>query len=592
MSKDKTIDQTMIDRFRTQAAELMAEFSVRDENNVLFDEAFHLNWGDASNPLVKNKRITISSDARDKVLGATRLMVATDPAFKVFTPTDDDDEQDDDHLAAVISRQWMQSSRLLGEPLQYPLVTSGLLYGEMHAAITPMVEIVERARKQAEKGDKYAAKRIKLLEQQAKHTAFRIDPLNPTGGYYQKSNGLLECYYRRTETTYGAIVGEYGQCAGMERTPLNQAVTLNVWWDLAYCAAWLDQGGPLYLEENDYPFVPVMVQIVDGSSLFTTPETQVQPMLYGMIKSGMYKNENLALTTIFSQVFSKLVKEKLLHTMPQGQPEKYFVPDYDTEVWDVEAGETIQPMNIPAIDGGLMTAYQLASEKSEQSTIPAVALGAPVGRNTTFSETNLLSQAGRLPLIGSQKRGGWGIGAIAEMMIGMWRYDGAYKTGKVRKTEFPEGTRVEATLDVKLPQDKLQLANIARILTTGENPVTSVRWARENILNIGDSDGMDSQIRDEKADSMFTQIEFGKLMEAEKQRQAMAQQAQMAQQGPPQGMPPGQPGQMPPQGMPPEMQGGPMMGAEQTDMVQGGLPPQQAGMMPGAGMGMGMEGME
>lgn len=563
------IDRDVLANIQAIATQMAADFASRDDMADEYEEAFHLTWIDKAktDPKLSGKMVMASADGRVSVLGAARLMYATDPQFKVLTVDADGEEQDDDDLAAKIDRQWQLSSRLLGEPLQYPLITSGLLYGEIHASVTPMAEILARLTKKAESGDKYAAKRIALVESQADKIAFRIDPWNPNGGYYEHSNGILERYYKVLETTVGRLRGEYILPAEMEKLASNTTVNLHLYWDLCYHAAWCDQG-ELYLGENDYPCVPVVVQVVDGSTLFDAPEQRIQPLLYGLVKSKLLQGENLSLTTMTENVFSKLVNNKLIHTSRGA--EGAFVPDYDADVWELNDGESLAQLQLSVIDPQLQQYYQLVQAKGEQSTIYGQALGAPVAGDSTFSELSLLSQSGRLPLIGAQRRGGWGIGGVAELMLDLIRHDPAYgNAAGIKAGDIPPGTRVEVKLDVKLPQDKLQQANIARMITQGDNPIASVRWARENILNIGDSDAMDKEILDERADILAAQSGLPQLVQ---QLMGLAQ----GQMGAPTG---GE--QMPPPGEQP-MQQGPMMAEGQEQAVEG-MPPQMAGMMPGAG---------
>jgi hypothetical protein len=256
------------------------------------------------------------------------------------------------------------------------------------------------------------------------------------------------------------------------------------------------------------------------------------------------------------------------------------------------------------IDPSVREGLQLATQKVQESTLYPQALGAPVEGDSTFSELALLSQSGRLPLVGTQRRGGWGLGQVMEMCLSWMKLEGGKAKAQgidLKASDIPEYVQVDCKLDVKLPQDKLQQANIAQMITNGENPLVSNEWARREILNVGQSGDMDRQIWTEKASTMMFQMFMQQQMQqAQMQAQQAQQQAMMAQQQQP------QPGQMPPgmsQGMPPGMQqgapqgqmpmgAGPQMSPEQAQMIQGGLPPEMGGMMPGAGQGaMPPEGM-
>jgi len=255
------------------------------------------------------------------------------------------------------------------------------------------------------------------------------------------------------------------------------------------------------------------------------------------------------------------------------------------------AGEQFAPLlNKGLIDPAVQQGLQIAIQKGQESTLYPQALGAPIEGDSTFSELALLSQSGRLPLISTQRRGGWGISQLMEMCLAMMKASGTGVKAPyidLNASDIPEYVQIETKLDVKLPQDKLQQANIAVMLTQGDNPVVSNEWSRKEILNIPQSGNMDRQIWTERAANMMYQT----WVEQQLQQQQMAQQAQMAG-GMPGQMQPGQNGQGAEQLPAQEMQAGPMMPEGQGQQIQGGLPPQMGGMMPGAGQGaMPPEGM-
>lgn len=130
-------------------------------------------------------------------------------------------------------------------------------------------------------------------------------------------------------------------------------------------------------------------------------------------------------------------------------------------------------------------------------------------------------------------------------------------------TEIPADIIIEANLEVDLPQDQMNQANIAHLVT--QAGLASRRWAREKILNIGQSDEMDKEIWDEEASTQ----EFQRILMTMMQQQ---QQMQMAQQ------------QMPPE----EAQRG-MVSPGSAMQAQAGLTPaQRPGTRPAPPMGEGM----
>lgn len=150
-----------------------------------------------------------------------------------------------------------------------------------------------------------------------------------------------------------------------------------------------------------------------------------------------------------------------------------------------------------------------------------------------------------------------------------YQYTGA--VGELAPEEIPEYFEIETKLDISLPQDQLQSANIAGMLASGDDPLMSKTWVRENILGIGQPDDEQGKVWDEQAATLY----FRKFQLDQMARIKQLEQIAMQPEQPP--MPPGQPGPgmeppLPQPGMEPQLQGLP------PEMAQmGGQPP----MMPG-----------
>jgi hypothetical protein len=204
------------------------------------------------------------------------------------------------------------------------------------------------------------------------------------------------------------------------------------------------------------------------------------------------------------------------------------------------------------IDSAFTYAVDLAERKGTESMIFKQALGQPLSGATSFSEVALMAQAGRLPIIPIQQAASW---AIADALkIGLqWikteprqQYKVSEKGARYDLTAsiIPDHFELEVSLEVKLPQDKLQQANIAQMLR--REGITSLRWIQENLLNIPQSEDMQQEVWTERAlEAMFNAWLQRKVQE-------IAAPPQPPQ--PPQGAPMGGPamgGGM--QGLPPEL---------------------------------------
>lgn len=561
-----TTDIRLANQLYEHAIEIKQAQAQRDQAFQAYENMYLLDWTDK--PKGDNLKTTMSPDARNAVLGAVRLMTSTEPLFSV--PGEKERRGDtEEKIERAANNIWQLAGRVAQNPIHYDAVLSAILYGETHIAITSTVDMAAHARKA--KSGVMRADRIASL------TPFLFESWNPRQGYAEFDALGLSAYYRLSKVRAREVRSRFGEWYKPEAN-LDDMVELGIFYDLENYAVWVD-GTPIYTEKHGKPYIPISVTVTEGSMLFDKPENQRQPMLYTLRKSGLWERQNLMLTVLFTQVFGVGANAMFIHTAPQGNPDKRLDIDFSKPggVVELQAGEQFQAMsNKGVIDPSITEAMNIAEQKTMESTIYRQALGEAVKGSPAFSTVALLSQSGRLPLISPQKRTGWGIANAMEIALYLYKMGGKNHEGiDLQPKDIPDNLMLEAALDVKLPQDKLQLANIAQMLVNAR--LTSKDWTRENILNIGQSSAMDEDIWSEQAaEGLFAQFMQQKMQEAQ-QKQAMQMQAQ-------------QQAMMPQQ---PEMTAGAGMPEGQGEMVQGGLPPQQAGMIPGEGQGAvpGMEGM-
>jgi hypothetical protein len=565
MKKTDPMTDVIWRRIKEHALDLKSAHATREANFQEYNEMYFMDWVKGENEKYKNSQVVVNPDARNEVDGAVRLMVATEPQWTV-------EGSGGDRLEKFIESQWNFSGMRFGEPLQHALIRPAILYDEMHATITPLREMLEflQKKKPTDRIEKlYHDATLRQWEEAAGSNAFLIEALNPCGGYPEWGKLDLTAYHREEEVTVSDILARFGSLPEKLRDESRTTRhTLKTFFDAVFSAYWVDDE-PLFLDEHGYGFVPVMAQIVNGSRLFAKPEDQRQPLLYTLRKSGMWNAQNTIMTVWFTTVLAMGSVPKFMYV--PGQPDHEMELDWDNEIIRLQPGDQFAPVaNKGLIDPALAETFALAERKGQESTIYPQALGAPAEKNTTYSEFSLMSQAGRLPLVGPQRRGGWGMARIAQMMLRMAKNTPRYLSGSALSAgDIPDNVHVEAKLEVKLPQERLQMANVGNMLLQQGFPQA---WVMENIYGINQP----SDLRKQKWNETAAEALYGQRM----QQLVMREQQKMQ---PPQ-----------PQGMPPQGQGpmgaGPMMSPGQAEQIQG-MPPQMGGMLAGMGQGEVPEGM-
>lgn len=547
--------------------------ALHSERDIMFDDMEDIfMMRDPDEERVKrtmeNVKITRSPDARNKIMGALRLLIAADPTFAVDRK---DNELGIEEVGNKIERfcadVMKRSGRVRKHPVHYEAVLSLLLFDEIHIGITRTADMMNY------KGGSKSFQR--QAEQIARTTPFLFDIYDPRTGYPDLGSYGLNALYREVETTHGALIDEYGEQVVGSKSRWSKA-TLCHFWDHKIYACWLrGHSKPIKIEEHGLPFIPFVVQLGGGHSLFDKVENWRQPFLYSLWRSELWKRQNLAMTVMYSMIFALGNNPIWIETV--GTTGETSVRDFSVPggTWRVPAGNTLQPvLNKGIIDPSLIQGMDLAERKLTESTIYDQALGEPLGANAAFSMVALLHQAGRLPLIMPQRMGNVALSEAVSMALQWYRQEGSGiqytgAVGELSPDEVPEYFEIETKLDISLPQDQLQSANIAGMLASGDDPLMSKTWVRENILGIGQPDDEQGKVWDEQAATLY----FRKFQLDQMARIKQLEQMAMQPEQPP--MPPGQP-PMPPGQLGPEM-GQPMPQPGMEPQLQG-LPPEMAQM--------------
>jgi len=302
--------------------------------------------------------------------------------------------------------------------------------------------------------------------------------------------------------------------------------------------------------EHDLITIPVVAQIIEGSLLFDEKlEYTRQPLLYTSNKSQIWYRQNLAQTVFWDNVFTLGNNGSLVYESNQQGKKIEIDRSIKGGVINIQTGEKLYSLAQEVLSPVLLQGIEMADSVMAESTLYKQTFGEPLGSNAPFSMVSLLSHMGRLPLVCAQRLSGWAIAEILEKSFEILKDQGGAKKVyskrdgqllEIKAAEIPDNIIIECDLDVSMPQDERQNATIASQLASGEDPITSKRYAREKVLNIGQSEEMEKEIAMEMFLKAELQMELQKMVrdlqmqyqqkEGQQQQMMMAQNAQAQQQ--------------------------------------------------------------
>lgn len=512
-------------------------------------------------------KLTLSPSARNRWIGATRILTASEPVIKVENKDGADKRiEKADEIEASVKRMLKQAGRILGVPIQVPIVQSALLYDEIHIPITCMQDLVEMSNK-----------KDRRIERHAKLTPFMLDVWNPRQCYVRKDQFGVSGYGKiSADVVVGNIMNAFGKEADeiLSKRKMTDKGELSVWWDLDTYAVLFEGEGLVGRKEEDLPFIPVSFTQVEGSRLFNKPEERNQSMLYGYWKSKMWERENLLYTVLMTNVYNMGLSPVIIHTNSPETRDKKISWNSENKIIDLEAGERLEPMiSKGLIDPAFRDAMDIIKNVTEESTMYSQALGNSLGGNASFSSLNLVSQTGKIPLIPAKTMSEQALAETCEMMLEWYRLNGQQYEGYVKPSDIPENLQITVNLEPDLPQDKLQQANVAGMLV--DKGIEDLGWVRTNILNDTNSKNTDENIAAEQFFKAMVQTYIQvKSQETAIQLQSQGRQGAVQQ------------GQSQPQGQPNMEQlasGQPIAQGQGQgfDTSAGGLPPVMGGAVQG-----------
>lgn len=548
--------------------ELEQFYAARNANNDKIDIMYYLKWNaPARSDGAAIQKVTINAQPRNALDGARQLLTAATPIFSIPTDKNMGNKEQSDKLEKAANTMWFLAGRQRGKPLEYDAVGLGLRRDEIHIGIMRTADMLENAQGSSPSN-------LARLERLAKVTPLYFEVYDPQTGYPEYDSYGLVGYFRKVKVKSAKVLDAWGDlatAAGMNASNRWEDVTLCEWMDYSTRAVWVEGASqPIYNGEHGLGVLPVVCKTLNGSpTVGKAADEQVQPLLYGIMKSGLWESANLYATIADTNALAIAANPTFVENLqdPDDPPRT----DYSVlgGVLRLRMGETHQPMVKNAIDQAILTQAQRIDGQMEEASIYKATLGQPVGGgNAPYSSVALLNQIGRQPLISIQKGASWAFADAMQVGFALLKLGG--KQAKIKgesvidiaPADIPDDLVIECMVDIKLPTDDRQNAMVAAQLV-GSN-LADKAWVRENLLGMGQSTDIEKNIFFDKMleQKMMTMLEMQKaMMQQELQQRMMQMQGQLQPGMPPQGQPPMS------QGMPPEMQQG--MNPEQ---IGAGLP--------------------
>lgn len=508
-------DRDVFQEIREHARELQSIHTRRDSDFDEYERMYLLDFN-AENSRFESEDIvkrTPSPSARNKVLNACRLLMSQDPVFDI--KSQGWDETKEETVEKSISRWWDQAGRAGKRPVHYDMILSAMLYDEIHTAVTVMDDY-----KTYNKGDKRADRISKI-------TPILFQSWNPRNGYPEFDELGLCAYYRETKVRWSYVAQKYSSL--LEGTWVNKrrtdSVSLKMFYDLNHYAIWINDEDPFVCEEHGLPCIPIDVTLVNGSNFFEKEEDRRQPLLFSLLRSNLWQRESLLYTVLYSLLFTLGVTPTYVF---KSDTEDGLNMQHDGAITYImmRKGDTIEPLDSKGI---LPPEVQRLSEMTttliDGSTMYSTAFGEKNMSSQTFSETSLLQQAARLPLIGPQRLGGFGISSVVEMALQMMKAKGKSfdRNGiRIKASEIPDDLEIKAKLDVILPQEKLQMVNVGLQMQKLGMPD---EYIQSNLLGITNTKELKTAYVKQQAENGMIQYKVQqKLQQMQQQDQQEAQQ--------------------------------------------------------------------
>lgn len=563
---DNSIPQDKIDDIVKRARQLETDNSGRNRLFKRYRDIYFMDNIDRpkNGGVDKNDwKITPSPSGRNEVTGMKRLLDTSEMQVKVLEGKKS--SRNSDKIEAALKKILDVSSEGKQARVESDAMLSAVLYG-------PVILAAESVQDSLTVKGIPEYKRLHLLKQQ-KRSPFIIRTINPEEHFAERDEGLMILHMWKYQLLGSKIKSRFGG----EEAKDNTEYTVRDIFTPEYHVVVADGiNKPLFAGAHGLNCIPVVSSYAGGTDLFHKPEEQINSFLYAKAKAELDKRENSVYTALFTAIHVRGLLGPLVAVDPETTPETIEV-SYQGGIRIMKAKAT--PIDDKVIDPVIFQAKQLLDELSGQSTIHAQVTGGNADGVGTFSGLAMLSSAGKLPMIDSQR-------ALQATFRDIFLHilyrikNEVIENELIAPNEIPDDVDLEVTFTPKLPQDSLRNAQVASQL--GDK--VSDEWIHTNLLQVNDTPAMQKQIAKEQIKkALLAGITQNPQIMEQLMAAVIGQPKQQPQAPQPQGGQPDMSQQMPPEGMPPEMmeqmqQGGgmPMQpGMEQMPQTEPMIPPQE-----------------
>ena len=501
---------------------------------------------DLENPLRKKiedlgdqVKYVCDNSPRVRTQGAKRLMTSTAMTHTVNQPSGIEAAEIYKQLQKAARDIWWTSGVVARKPIEEDGVFSGLLFDEIHLQVNKTEDLLRffndgvKKRKETEKDYEPPLAAKRRIEKLAQKTPYTINVINPMTAYPEWDRIGLRRYYSERKVTMGYIKDNYGIACEDEF----KEVTLCDMWDLEYRTIWIKGKGDeedeiLVQEPHKLPEIPIACSLVEGSDvLWDKPEDQAQPFLYTLLESGLWDLNTILLSVMATNT---LVFGAIANFIYKGDESPKYKKEEAIGYYHVGLDESLEPLEIPYPAKSLQEMFGLALQMTTEATIYDQSLGAPGGSGDPYSKTALLHQAGRLPLVTIQRQMGMVAAKAMEIVFEWMRHDegeyttyGQYGENIFDSEDIPEYIMIKSNLEIDLPQDQLQMANIATAL----RELMGDEWVMKRVLSENEPDSVIEERDGERVAQAHLELKMQRMAQQQQLefQEMAAQQAQARQ---------------------------------------------------------------